>query len=119
MRWGYPLEYFKTGKSAYYVFLHCGEGNEDYMEDYGETYKDDKSLIELIGRIIYHETKDEKYTWKMVKILAKKLGVEDDLREKPLDSDEWFDMVIGKSVPKKKSRKNNADSKQKCIHRGT
>jgi hypothetical protein len=97
-RWGYPLEYFKTGDSKSYVFVHCGdlENNiKDYVEDYDDEYKDNKSLIELIGRFIVHETKDEKYAWKMVKILAKKLRVEKDLREKPLNDNEFFDLVLG------------------------
>jgi hypothetical protein len=82
-RWGYPLEYFKTGNSHSYVYLHCSdeERMEDYIEDYDDKYKDNKSLVELIGIFIARETGDEKYAWKMVKVLAKKLGVEKDLIE--------------------------------------
>jgi len=105
LRYGHPLEYFRNGVSNLYVYLHCGDseyGIKDFVEDYGDDYKDDKSFIELIGRFIAHETGDEKYAWKMVTVLAKKLGVEKDLREKPLSSDEYFDMILGKT---KKTRK--------------
>jgi len=80
-RWGSPLDYFKTGESKSYVYLHGGEDNNDFIEDYDDEYKDNKSLVELLGVFIVRETGDEKYAWKMVKILAKKLGVEKDLIE--------------------------------------
>jgi len=80
-RWGYKLSYFKNGKSENYVYCHC----DGYVEDYGSKYKDNKSLIELLGTIIEQETQDPKYAWKMVKILAKKLGVDKDLRKEPTD----------------------------------
>ena len=105
MRWGYPLKYFKNGVSAYYIFLSAGheKDEKDFMEDYDEDYKDDKSLVELIGTFIERETGDPKYAWKMVQVLSKKLGIEKDLRGKPLDSDEWFDMVFKKKKSTKKS----------------
>jgi hypothetical protein len=109
MRWGYPLEYFKTGESKSYVFCHV----DNYVEDYNDKYDDNKSLIELLGTIIYAETKDQKYAWKVVKILAKKLGVEKDLRERPLGSDEWFDMVL-KEKKAKSSRICNRSATDKA-----
>jgi hypothetical protein len=115
-RYGYPLKYFKTGESESYVFCHVG----GYVEDYNDNYEDNKSLIDLVGRIILCETKDEKYAWKMVKVLAKKFDVEDDLRAKPLGLDEWIDMLIFKeSDNKTKYVKNNADSKKICEPKST
>ena len=43
-RFGYDLEYFKTGTSSYYVYSHV----DGYVEDYGGDYSDDKSLIEIM-----------------------------------------------------------------------
>ena len=79
-RYGYPLKYFKTGVSDNYVFSHV----DGYIEDYGSDYKDDKSLVELIGDIIERETGNEDYAWKIVKVLAKKLKIDKDLRKRDL-----------------------------------
>lgn len=76
MRFGYKHRWFKTGKSDLYVFPHV----DGFVEDYGADYKDDRSLIELIGTIIWRETENERYANKIVKVLAKKLGLEKDLR---------------------------------------
>lgn len=111
MRYGYPLKYFKNGASESYVY---DSSSTNAIEDYGDKYNDNRSFCELIGTFIRRATDDEKYTWKMVKILAKKLGVEDDLREKPLDSDEWFDKVLNRSDTKKKCSIRKANSKQKA-----
>ncbi|MDI6738190.1 MAG: hypothetical protein QME12_06800 [Nanoarchaeota archaeon] len=58
--------------------------------------------MELIARFILIATGNEEYTIKMAKVLAKKLGVEKELRKKSLSNDEWIKMVFGK---KGKSRK--------------
>ena len=80
-RYGYPLHYFKTGKSESYVFLHCGYNgdSEPFMEDYKDKYNDDKSFVELIGNIIEHETTSE-YALKIVNVLSKKLGIDSELK---------------------------------------
>lgn len=83
MRMGYHLKYFKTGKTSSYVFP-TEYKNKNYVEDYGDKYKDNKSFIELIGTFVRNETENEEYAWKIVKILAKKLKVDKDLRKKPL-----------------------------------
>jgi len=76
-RWGYPLEWFKTGESKSYVFCHV----DGFVEDYNDTYDDDKSFCELIYRIVLCETEDKKYAEKILRVLAKKLGIEDELKE--------------------------------------
>ena len=82
MRYGYPLRHFK-GETKSYVFPTIFKGKE-YIEDYDDTYKDNASFIELIGRYVEEVTKDEKYARKIIEILAKKLRVEYKLRKKPL-----------------------------------
>lgn len=90
MRYGHTFRFFKTGETKYYVFL-----SPKGMIDCGEDYNDDKSTVELIGRIILHETKDIDYTWKIVQMLALRFGVSDDLRDAPLTSDEYFSAIVG------------------------
>jgi hypothetical protein len=107
MRYGYPLTYFKTGESSYYVFAHC----DGFVEDYKTKYEDDKSLIELIGNFIERETGDEKYALKMVKVLAKKFGVEKDLREKPMTNNEFFRKVMSVSKHDRSSLISKKNSK--------
>ena len=85
MRVGYPLKYFKKGITESYVFSAQANLKGDvYIEDYGDEYKDNKSFIELIGTFVRNATQNEEYAWKIVKILAKKLKVDKDLRKKPL-----------------------------------
>lgn len=86
-RAGYPHQLFKTGLTDEYVFLSVG----DFVEDYGSDYKDNKSLIGVIARIIVHETKDEAYAVKIAGILAERLGVKDDFLGRFKTDDEWFD----------------------------
>ena len=95
--------------------MYSSSAKDDEIEDYDDTYGDNRSLIELIGTFIRRATDDEKYAWKMVQVLAKKLGVESELREKPLDSDEWFGIVFKGNGTKKKSCNRNGVSKQKVI----
>ena len=85
LRYGYPLKYFK-GFSDSYVYLH----NDGYIEDHNDKYQDTVSFADLMGVIILRETGDKKYAWKMVKILAKKLGIEDKLRDEPLNENTFF-----------------------------
>lgn len=75
-RIGYDLEYFKTGKSKSYVFAHV----EGFVQDYNDKYDDTKSLLDLIGRFIECETRDKRYAKKIVRVLAKKLNLEKELR---------------------------------------
>lgn len=69
MRTSYPLKYFK-GESKSYVFF---DGYS--IMDYGDKYDDDKSFIELIGRIVLRETNDKEYAEKIIKTLAKKMNI--------------------------------------------
>jgi hypothetical protein len=94
MRYGYPLRYFKTGKSKSYVFVSGRKYGPDYVSDYNDEYKDNRSFCELIGKIILHETKDEDYAWKMVRVLAKKLGIQKQLRKKPLAFEEEVKLIF-------------------------
>ncbi|MBW1717928.1 MAG: hypothetical protein JRJ77_19445 [Deltaproteobacteria bacterium] len=68
IRWGHPLEHFK-GRSTEYVF-HNGH----HIEDYGSSFTDNKSLIEMIGTIIRAETGDEKFALKIMYILSSRMG---------------------------------------------
>jgi hypothetical protein len=106
MRCGYPLTYFKTGESNYYVFFHC----DGYVEDYKATYDDNKSFIELVGSIIERETTPE-YAWKIVKILAKKLGLEKELRDAPLTEDDFLRIIYRNLKCKKKEWDDEVSSK--------
>jgi hypothetical protein len=72
----YPLTYFKTGETQYYVFYHC----DGYMQDYGTSYDDDKSFIELLIDIMKQEIPDKHYILKMLHTLSKKLNVESHLK---------------------------------------
>ena len=76
IRGGFKFKWFKTGVSDLYVFPH----SDGFIQDYKADYKDDRSFIELIGIIIWRETGSLEYANKMVGILAKKLGLKDDLR---------------------------------------
>jgi len=77
-RYNHPLDWF-DGFSKSYVY-HNGEG----IVDYGDEYNDTVSLIDLIGDIIERETGDKQYATKIVRVLAKKMGVENNLRPVPL-----------------------------------
>lgn len=83
MRMGYYLKYFKTGKTKSYIF-GTKYKKKSYVEDYDDKYGDNKSFCELIGGFVRNATENEEYAWKIVKILAKKLKVDKDLRKKPL-----------------------------------
>lgn len=74
MRCGYPLRYFSTGETKSYVFSD-GKNITDYADD----YEDNKSFCELIGNFVERATGDEKYAFKIVKILAKKMKVDNSL----------------------------------------
>ena len=121
MRNGYPLKYFK-GMSQSYVFL-CSyptkegykkhkkgkklkypEDYDSFVQDYDDKYKDNLSFIELIGKIIEHETKDEKYALKIMTILAEKLKVKQHMRKKPLTFDQWWGLTKKETDKFKKTK---------------
>ena len=121
MRNGYPLKYFK-GISNYYVFscayptkegykkykkgkkLKYPKDYDSFIQDYYADYKDNLSFIELIGKIIEHETKDEKYALKIMTILAEKLKVKQYMRKKPLTFDQWWGIMNKEMKKFKKTR---------------
>ncbi len=72
----YPLTYFKTGITKYYVYY----SSDNCVVDYGVDYKDNKSYIELLIDIIKREIPDKQYMLKMLHTLSKKLGVENELK---------------------------------------
>jgi len=80
MRNGWVSRYFKHSETKSYVFPSAPDNK---IEDYDDKYEDDKSFIELLARFVELQTKDKDYVWKIVKILAKKLGVEKELRVRP------------------------------------
>jgi len=97
MRCDWPLVYFK-GYPSEYVFLSGGtkEHPETFVEDCGSEYKDNASLCELIGTIIYHHTHDIDYAYKMIKVLARKLRVEHKLRKKPATANQVMKIMSAK-----------------------
>lgn len=79
MRTGHPLKHF-MGESKYYIFpTVCGD--DSHIEDYGESYDDLPSLVELLGTFIKRESGDEEYADRMVLILSDKLNITSSLKE--------------------------------------
>jgi len=80
MRFGNKLRWF-NGNSEEYIY---GSANNVLIDwegcvsgEHGE-----EQWIELVGRILYHETKDRNFCNVVVEKLAKKYNVDDKLREK-------------------------------------
>lgn len=116
MRCGYPLRYFRKGETEFYVFPSEFKGKE-YIEDYDSDYKDDKSFAELIGNFVKSATGNEEYAFKIVKLLAKKLGIENELRKNPLTVDEWFENAFKRkesTIPKFGFKKGGAKNEKKA-----
>lgn len=83
MRSPYPLRHFRD-YSRSYVF-----GYSDHeIEDYGDKYENNPSLIELLGTFIRRSTGDKTYAEKMMRILAGKLNCLYKWRDCPLTDDE-------------------------------
>ena len=77
IRAGHDLHWFK-GVSTEYVFDAVDGG----VEDYDSEYNDNASFCELIGLIVLKLSRDKQYADKIVRVLAKKLGIEHELRKK-------------------------------------
>ena len=90
MRYNWPMKFFK-GTMNEYVFVSSDSEGKPYVVDYDSKYSDNTQLIELIGRIIYQETRDNDFAWKLVRILAERLGVNGKLRDKDLSMKEYLD----------------------------
>ena len=75
IRNGHKLHWFND-ESTEYVFP-C---SDNAIEDYGSNYDHLPSLVELIGNIVFRETKDFSYATKLVVILARKLHISHKLR---------------------------------------
>ncbi len=91
IRSGQPLIFFE-GFSKAYVFLSSASGKKDYVEDYGNEYKDNATFAELLVKFVLRETNDKKYAWKIAGILEKKLpGTK--RRKKPLSFNEWWALL--------------------------
>ena len=71
----YPLTYFKTGQTQYYVY---SSGN--CMQDCSEVYDDNKAYVELLIDIMKREVPDKHYMIKMLHTLSRKLNIEDELK---------------------------------------
>jgi hypothetical protein len=96
IRAGHELKWFDD-TSASYVFpsvgMNCanhmmplnnfehGTPCDCFVEDYGDKYPHAPTFIELIGKLIWRETDDEKYATKMVIILAHKMHYLECLRD--------------------------------------
>ena len=109
LRMGHPLTWFK-GDSNAYVFL-----SDVGIEDYDNTYENLPTLIELLGVIVTRETGDEGFAEKLIRVLASKLGVADQLREQPLSDQEYLDLIIkrSKQLTKKYGIKTEPSSGEK------
>ena len=77
IRCAWPLRYFR-GRSTLYVY-----GSTRGIEDYDTDYSDNESFCELIGVFVREATGDEKYAEKMIRVLAKKVGIERRLLHNP------------------------------------
>ena len=89
IRSGGPLFYFE-GESKLYVFPSASKKGKKmigYIEDYDTEYNDNASFAELIVNIVFRQTNDEKYAWKIAGVLAKKLNIK--RRKHPLTDREW------------------------------
>jgi hypothetical protein len=75
IRNGHKLHWFDD-ESTEYVFP-C---SDNAIEDYGSNYDHLPSLVELIGNIVFRETKDFSYATKLVVVLAHKLRISHKLR---------------------------------------
>lgn len=75
IRIGHPLKYFK-GNSKDYVY----PSTDGYVEDYNSDYEDNVTFCELIEKFVFRSTGDKSYSLKIMKILAKKLKIENKLR---------------------------------------
>ena len=90
MKFGYPLMWFNTGETKSYVY----QSTDNCTVDYDDKYEDDKSFCELVYTFVLHETEDKKYAEKILRTLAKKLGVDKELRKEPLSLNDFLDKVI-------------------------
>jgi hypothetical protein len=79
MRYGHKLRWFE-GNSEEYIY---GSGNNELYDWDGcvSGMHGDEQWIELVGRILFRETKDRNFCNAVVEKLAKKYEVDDKLRE--------------------------------------
>ena len=75
LRYSHRLHWFDD-ESTEYVY----PSSNDKIEDYGSSYDHLPSLVELIGNIVFKETKDFSYPTKIVVVLAHKLNISKKLR---------------------------------------
>jgi hypothetical protein len=101
IRNGHPLTWFK-GNSHSYVYL-----SDAGIVDYDDEYEDLPTFIELIGNIVGRETDDPEFANKIVRTLAVRLKVADQLRQKPLTDQEYLDYILESS--KETMRRLNED----------
>ena len=94
VRYNEPLKYFK-GVSNCYVFPTYKKSDDEngeninFIEDYDSTFSDKLTLLDIVCRIVQHETDDEKFTLKIAKALAKITNSGAALRPLPITSKEW------------------------------
>ncbi len=87
MRSPYPLRWFRDFSRSY-VYPTLLEDNKIEVIDYGDEYENNPSFIELLGRFVERVTGDEKYTVKVMRILAEKFGCAHKMRDHKLTSEE-------------------------------
>jgi hypothetical protein len=84
-----PLDWFYGITKSYVIGTNKPNSKDIRIEDWGDTYEDNMSFIELIGAFIERECGDSKYADKVVRILSKKLGCDHLLRPHKLSWKEF------------------------------
>lgn len=80
MRIGYPLKYFKRGKTELYLY-QASDDNDSMYGTCGIPYASNECLCELITELVYRETKDVAFSLTILGELAERLNVSDNLKE--------------------------------------
>jgi hypothetical protein len=80
-RAGHERIYFKGISDSYVFTSGMPEDKDYYVEDYGDKYECNEDLIEVLANIIIRETQDNAYTLKIIRILAKRLDVYNNLKD--------------------------------------
>lgn len=91
IRNGHPLFWFK-GESHSYVYL-----SDAGIVDYDDEYEDVPTFVELIGNIVGRETGDPEFANKIVRTLAVRLNIADQLRPKMLTDQEYLEFILEQS----------------------
>jgi len=84
-----PLDWFYGITKSYVIGTNKIGSDDTKIEDWGDSYENNPSFIELIGTFIERESGDQEYADKIVRILSKKLECDSLLRPRKLSWEEW------------------------------